>query len=257
MFFALSKILDFLLKPVIILLALLAWSFFSKNEKRRWQLLKWALIMVVFFSNPFIGNTVFRLWEIPATSVSSPNDTADIALVLGGFSEFDVEASSDRLNFNAASNRLLDAVVLYKKGLVKKILVSGGDGRLIGKKVSEAQAVAPFLETLGIPNSDILLETDSRNTYENAFFSRQLIEKQGFVNSKVLLVTSAFHMRRALGCFAKVGLKVKPYSAHFMGEKLVTTPSSLVYPRAEIFYRWEFFIKEWVGYAVYWLKGYI
>jgi uncharacterized SAM-binding protein YcdF (DUF218 family) len=196
------------------------------------------------------------LYETPLVPITELRDTADLGIVLGGFCNFDI-VGDDRLHFNEASNRLTDALVLYKKGLIRKLLISGGDGKLLGKKTMEALKVAPFLLTMGVREEDILLESNSRNTRENALFSKQLLDSLNMKAGKILLITSASHMPRSMGCFRKVGLQVKPFPAHFIAEKPNWSLNYWLKPNPRAFIYWEAILKEWVGYGVYWLKGYI
>ena len=256
MFFILSKVLSFIIQPTMWLIGLLGWAFFTKNSTKKRRILRGVFFLTIALTNPFLMHQTFRLYETPAVSMSDLRDTFDVGIVLGGFSKFDVPAD-DRLNFNQASNRLIDAVVLYKKGLVRKLLISGGDGNLLGGKSLEAVKTEPFLLLMGVRQEDILLESRSRNTHENALFSKQLIDSQRVITPKILMITSAYHMPRAMGCFRKVGLDVQPFSAHFVGEKPSWGASYWLKPDAEAFANWEAIFKEWIGYVVYKLKGYI
>lgn len=257
MFFAISKILYFIIQPIIWLIIGIGRAFFKKNSFRRFRILRGVFWGLIIFTNPFLANRVFHTWETPATPVSSLRDTFDVGIVLGGYSEFSVYPIHDRLNVSFAANRLLDAVVLYKKGHIKKILLTGGDGKLIGDKINEANQVLPFLLTLGIPSVDILIENQSKNTYENAIFSKRVLEMNGLQQSKCLLITSAFHMRRSIGCFKKANINFEPFCAHFMAERVQVDMRSTIFPDPMLLWKWEVFIKEWVGYIVYKLKGYI
>jgi uncharacterized SAM-binding protein YcdF (DUF218 family) len=256
MFFILSKILAFIIQPIVWLVGLLAWAFFSKNAQKKLRILRGAFFFTLIVTNPFLLHQTFRLYETSAVQADSLRDTADIAIVLGGFSNFDVPANGC-LNFNDASNRLTDALVLYKKGLVKKLLISGGDGNIIGNKNLEAEQTVPFLLALGVRQEDILLEIKSRNTHENALFSKQLIDNQQIKGQKILLITSAYHMRRSLACFRKVGMAVGAFPAHFIGKEPSWRAGYWLIPEPLAFFHWKQIIKEWVGYGVYWLKGYI
>ena len=255
MFFILSKLLVFLIQPTIWLVGLLFWAFFTKNPIKRRRILRGTFFSTVVLTNPFLMHQTFRLYETPAVRMDTLRDTFDVGIVLGGFSNFHV--TDDRLNFNEAGNRLVDAVVLYKKGLVRKLLITGGDGNLVGKKSLEAEKAEPFLLLMGVRQADILLESASRNTHENALFSKQLLDNQHFTNPKILLITSAYHTPRALGCFKKVGLNVQPFPAHFIGENPSWRASAWLTPESKGFTNWETILKEWVGYVVYRLKGYI
>ena len=257
MFFALSKILYFFIKPIVWLVFFIGRALWTKNDLRRRKILRGCLWFALLFTNPFLSNRIFHAWEWPAVPMTSVRDTFDVGIVLGGFSDFGGYNYEDRLNFNPAVNRLTDAVVLYKKGLVKKLLISGGDGKLFGEKISEAVVTRQFLLDIGIKNEDILTEEKSRNTRENALFSKDLLEKQGYNSPKCLLITSAFHTRRSKGCFDKVGLNTTAFPAHFYAARLESGAETYIVPDKWAFVKWEAFIKEWIGYAVYWVQGYV
>jgi uncharacterized SAM-binding protein YcdF (DUF218 family) len=256
MFFILSKVLYFIIQPIVWLVGLLGWAFFSKNAKKKARILRGAFFFTLIISNPFLMHQIFRMYETPPVQVDTLRDTADIAIVLGGFADFDVPTNGC-LNFKPAANRLTDALVLYKKGLVRKLLITGGDGAIIGKENLEAALTEPFLLALGVRQEDILLESESRNTHENALFSKQLLDSLHIKTQKILLITSAFHTPRSLACFRKVGLQVTAFPAHFMGEEPSWKLSHWLIPEPLAFSYWEQLIREWVGLGAYWLKGYI
>ncbi len=257
MFFILSKLLFFIIQPIVWLVGLLAWAYFTKKSEKKAKILRGVFWMVLLMTNPFLSNRVYYAWEYPEVPISSLKDTFDVGIVLGGYSDFEVYPVYDRHNFNRSANRFTDALLLYKKGIVKKILITSGSGRLIGEKLNEADISKTILLELGVPESDILIENQSNNTRENAVLSKTLLEKQGLAQSKILLITSAFHMRRSIGCFKKVGLNFTPFPAHFMATRLQWDTISTIIPDSEALSKWEKFMKEWVGYAVYWLQGYI
>jgi uncharacterized SAM-binding protein YcdF (DUF218 family) len=257
MFFALSKMLFFIIQPIVWLVGLLGWSYFTKNSHKKVKILRGVFWMVILMTNPFLSNRVFHAWEYPALSIESMKDTFDVGIVLGGYSDFDVYPISDRLNFNEGTNRFQDAYLLYKKGIIKKILITSGVGAILGDKMNEADMSKIALLQYGVPESDILIENVSRNTHENAVFTKTLLEKQGFAQSKLLLITSAMHMRRSIGCFKKVGLNFTPFPAHFYATRLQMNIESTILPDNKAFNKWERFLKEWVGCVVYWLQGYI
>jgi uncharacterized SAM-binding protein YcdF (DUF218 family) len=256
MFFIISKLLSFLIQPITWLISTMGWGFMTKNAVKKRKILRGLFWGIVVLTNPFLMNQTYRFYETPAVPMASLRDTFDVGIVLGGFSTFDVPAN-DRLNFNFAGNRLLDALVLYKKGLIRKILITGGDGDLLGDESLEADAAAPFLEVMGVRKEDILLENRARNTHENALFSKQLLENHQINTSKILLITSAYHMPRAAACFRKVGLDALPFPAHFIGEKPSWETTYWIFPNSKAIFYWKEIIKEWFGCVAYALKGYI
>ena len=256
MFFILSKVLFFLLQPLNWLIGLPIFAMLTKNMRRRRRILRGCFVLLVVITNPFLSNRVFHAWEAEPLLINSLRDTFDVGIVLGGYAGGSSYAN-DRLQLSVAANRFTDAVLLYKRGIVRKLLLSGGDGSLFGNKDGEADFAKSYLLDIGVKPEDILYEGQSKNTHENAVFSKQILEKQGLSNAKILLITSAFHIPRAEACFKKVGLNTQPFPAQFIADKLTIEPSSWLTPDANLIKSWETFLKEWVGYAVYKMQGYI
>lgn len=234
---------------------MLVFSLFSKSGKRRKRSLIWGIVIFYFFSNAFILEEVNRIWEIPATSYTDLK-TYDAGIVLGGILDYDVRFA--RIQFQRGADRLFQAVELYKMGVIKKIFFVGGSGSIEFAYLKEGLFVKRYLLTLGIPEKDIWIENESRNTRENAVFAKQFIEKQGYDSGKFLLVTSGIHMRRALRCFNTVQIDVSPYSVdRNAGPVRRFTPDHLLLPNVSTMIWWNAVIHEWVGMAVYRLRGYI
>jgi len=250
MFFILSKILFFLLQPLIWVVILLVLSMCSKMEKRRKKYRISALVVLLLFSNPFIFNEVSRVWEsqIPAFQSSAQYD---VAIVLGGISSDDKHHYQPAFNSNC--ERLLNVLPLYFSGQVKKILFSGGSGRL-DKQNIEAIHIEKYLLSLGVKKEDILLDTESRNTYENAKYSLELVN----VNDKLILSTSAAHMARSLACFEKLGASPAPFSVDYLSsEENRFNLDKLLVPSPKVLQHWYSLLHEWTGIFSYKLRGYI
>ncbi len=254
MFFILSKIFAFLFTPIIWITALLLFSVFSKNPKRKWKSLVAATLMFLFFSNAFLFDEAMRLWEIPAVNDSQLELSYDAGIVLGGLVFLD--GKNDRLQFNRRNDRLMQAVSLYRKGIIKKIFFTSGSGSLEYPEIKEAPLAKRFLLEIGIPEQDIIIESESNNTHENAMMSKAILAKK-FLDGKFLLITSAFHMRRSLGCFHKEEISVTAYSTdRYCGPRKFVF-DHLFIPTAETLANWNTLIHEIVGYSTYMLCGYL
>ncbi|RNI29110.1 YdcF family protein [Rufibacter latericius] len=140
-------------------------------------------------------------------------------------------------------------------GKLKKIIVSGGSGALKDVERTEASNLQQTALYAGVPATDLLLEERSRNTRENATFTQELLSQNPQLKNLVL-ITSAFHMRRAKGCFEKVGLKTDTFPVDFQTHDRSFHLDDLLIPSAEALYDWARLIHEWVGYITYKLLGY-
>jgi uncharacterized SAM-binding protein YcdF (DUF218 family) len=194
-----------------------------------------------------------RLWEIPAAHYSELQPSYDAGIVLSGVLSYD--NSFDRLQFNRRNDRLMQAIELYKTGRIKKLFFTGGSGSLIYPGNKESQMVKRFLTSIGIPDQDVIIEAESNNTYENAKFSKNIL-KNNFNGGKFLLITSAFHMRRAVACFNKQEIAVTPYSVDRYSGPRKFQFDHLFIPNAETLFNWDSLIHEVIGYLVYKVAGY-
>jgi len=254
MFFILSKLLSFLVSPLTWIIAFLFFALLSRNAQKKKTCLVTALVALLFFSNSFIFDECMRGWEIPITRSQDLDSSYDAAIVLSGMLEYDVV--NERTQFNRRNDRLMQAILLYKEGKVKKLFFSGGSGSLVHRGKKESMLVKPFLVGMGVPPDDILLETESDNTYQNAAYSKTILDKS-IPHGKFLLVTSAFHERRALACFRKQGLTVTPYSTDRYSGPRKYIFDHLFIPDSEVLFDWDTLTHEWVGYVIYKVMGYV
>ncbi|WP_066838629.1 YdcF family protein [Rufibacter ruber] len=253
MFFVLSKTLQYLVMPLLWIVALLGFGLISKKQARNRKALWLAVAALLFFTNPFLINEVWLAWE-PEPVLMQEVPHYDAAVVLTGVTRGD-KSPHDRTHYGEGSERILDAIQLYKMGKVRKIIISGGSGSLQEVVNTEAHDLQQTALYAGVPAQDILLEEQSRNTRENARFTKELVQQQPRLQ-RLLLLTSAFHMRRAAGCFAKAGLAVATFPVDFQTHDRSFTPDDLLVPSAEALYKWEKIIHEWVGVITYKLLGY-
>ena len=254
MFFFISKILSFLITPIVWVFALFLYSLFSKIPKRKKRSLLWGIGVFYFFSNGFILEEFNRVWEVPAVKYQDLK-VYDAGIVLGGMLNYDKEF--DRIQFDRGADRLFQAVELYKTGVIKKILFTGGSGSIEFAETKEGMFVRRYLLTLGIPEQDIWIENESRNTHENAVNTFAFLKEKEYLSGKFLLITSGGHMRRAMACFKKEGISVSPYSVDRNASSARRwSLEHLLIPDAEIFFRWESLFHEWIGMIAYKIRGY-
>lgn len=252
MFFIISKILYFLIQPLVWVLLFLIIGLLSKSptKKKRWLFI--SLLSAFLFSNEFFYNQVGNRWENSIPSNVSSSDTFEVAIVLGGISHYDEEHQLH--NFNSSSDRLLALLPLYYEGRIKKILLSGGSGSLTNSEEKEADVLGNYLRSIGIPDSVLLIENRSRNTYENAKYSLELIKEQQ-LRGNVLLSTSAMHMSRSYACFKKLGSEPYTLPVNFVSNGDFS-PDQLFIPQPDIMNKWYWLLHEWLGIISYRFMGY-
>lgn len=254
MFFLISKIVSFLFTPIFWIFSLLVFALFSKKPVRKKKSLIWGIVLFYLFSNAFILEEVSRIWEVPATSYSDLK-IYDAGIVLGGMLFYDYQF--DRIQFERGADRLFQAIELYKAGYIKKIFFVGGSGSLESPHIKEGFFAKRYLLTIGIPENDIWIENQSRNTRENAVNAKQFLAGNNSGSSKFLLITSGLHMRRSLACFNRAGLDVMPYSVdRTAGPVRRFTLDHLLIPNVNTLMMWNALIHEWIGMVVYKIRGY-
>jgi uncharacterized SAM-binding protein YcdF (DUF218 family) len=257
MLYVASKLFGYLIKPFNLILLFLLVSLIVKNSvwKRR---LRWsALGFFMVFSNGIVFNECMLLWEVPAVSLDAVEEKYDLAIVLGGTVDIDREPA-DRLFFQkSGTERITHAVDVYHAGIVEKIMYVGGNPAILGDPAENNEAVVQFYQMCGVDPADIMSENESRNTHENALNAKKMLGKNA-ENTKVVLITSAYHMRRAVACFKKEGFEVIPFSADFYSTKPEDRFTIFgLFPSPVVLSNWNLLIKEWVGYVAYALLGYL
>ncbi len=253
MFFILSKTIHFLLMPLLWVLLLLILAVFLKSVKWKRISLWTALGLLLLFSNPFLANEAFRAWEISAVPIENTNHH-DVAVILTGVTSYR-EDISDRVHTSKGADRFLHPLQLYRMGKVDKFLITGGSGRILSSSVPEAEQIEKILLMAGVPEEDIFTEANSRNTRENAVNTAQVLEHHPEWK-KLLLVTSAFHMRRSEACFKKVGVKAVPFSTDFYSNERRFTPDESIIPSIHALQNWHMLLHEVTGYIIYKVLGY-
>lgn len=253
MFFILSKILSFLISPFTYLFALLVWAFFCKNSRRQKKILSAIVLFVFFFGNRFILDEFIRLWELP--SEPQVNQTYDVGILLSGMIEYD--AKNDIKKFNSNADRLLQALPLLEANKIKNILFTGGSGDLYHPENKEAKLLEEYLTSINWDTNHFIFESESRNTFQNAQLSKRLLDKSypELADKKILLITSALHMRRSIACFEKQGFEVDYYSTNKIAGPRKFQFDYCFIPQSSSFSGWNSLGHEMIGYLVYKITG--
>jgi len=219
--------------------------YFTVNKvwKKRFKYL--VLILFFVFTNNWVSDLVLNSLEYETIKVNEITEPFQIGLVLGPFLDED-----KYLPIRSESIRFTQAIQLYKQNKFEKFLLSGNDNPQLAKT---------HLIDLCVPPEDIILEEKSKNTHENALLSHRFLNQRGDTEKRILLITSASHMRRAKKCFDKVGLKVTPYSVDYRTSFNSNWSISLgdFIPNYRALRKWERIINESASTVFFKLKNYI
>lgn len=195
-------------------------------------------------------------WEVPPTLVKDIKREYKYGVILTGVLNTSKQPT-DRIHIEKGADRIFHTLQLYKKGIIHQFIITGGTATVLHTEDEpEALLIKKQLMDCGVPSSDIIVEPLARNTHENATYTKKLLDSLGY-QEKVLLVTSAFHMRRSAACFRASQINFDPYSTD---QRTFTPRVSLGYwliPSSSAFSTWDILFKEWIGYLSYWVAGYL
>jgi uncharacterized SAM-binding protein YcdF (DUF218 family) len=255
LFFVLSKTLGFLLLPTNLLIGLGfvgAVLMFTRFASFGRKLVIAAVLLLVICGLSPLGNLLLYPLEQRFPPWDAARGTPDGVIVLGASIEADLSAAHGTPVVRSSPDRLIAAAALAHRYPNARIVFSGGSAKLISNDAREADFAGAIFESLGIAKSRLIMERRSRNTQENAEFSKALLApKEG---ERWLLVTSAFHMPRSIGLFRKAGFAVEPYPVDWRvgGRGDVLNFSNVAIDGLG---RTDMAVREWMGLIAYRATG--
>jgi uncharacterized SAM-binding protein YcdF (DUF218 family) len=257
MFYWLAKVFWTLLQPSSLMIGavILGALLMATKWRRLARGLLWGGIAALLVGglSP-LGDLMIRPLEHRFEAPDLRRAGAPIAgiIVLGGAVDLQAPGTRQIAGLNEAAERYTEAVALARRLPGVRLVFTGGSGGLLTVEEPEAETAGRLFEALGVPKDRIVLETASRNTHENALYTARLVQPKA--GERWLLVTSAWHMPRAIGCFRKAGFEVEPWPVDYRSSRrLDLTRWNTSIP--EGLRRIDFIAKEYVGLLVYYLKG--
>jgi uncharacterized SAM-binding protein YcdF (DUF218 family) len=212
LFFALSKTVGFMLLPTnfLIGLGLLgAILLLTRFARAGWGLMVGAIVLLAICGFSPLGNFLLYPLEQRFPKWDNSRGEPDGIIVLGGPLDADLSAAHGVPVISGAADRLIGAATLARRYPNARLVYTGGNSNLISNDAKEADYATALFQGLGIPKSRLIMERQSRNTRENAEFSRVIVKPKP--GERWLLVTSAYHMPRSIGLFRKAGFAVEAY----------------------------------------------
>lgn len=250
MFFFFSKVLFVFSTPLGfsifwgVFLSLVA---IRRYKTPKWILFPWLLLWAIS-TYPVSQKLMTSLEDnFPPKSLEEVQ-YADAIVILGGMINT-IAPHKNRVEFLSSVERVLDGLQLYKNKKAKYLLFSGGSGVLGNQEMKEADLFWKFAKDQDVDLRWVLLEKESRNTHENAQFSKKVFEEKKI--GSIILITSAFHIQRSLEEFQKLDVKVEAFptdyraldSKNFYWDQYLPTIGSLENSTIAI--------KEWIGILAY------
>jgi uncharacterized SAM-binding protein YcdF (DUF218 family) len=252
MFFVLSKTFGLLALPTnfMILLGLLgALLMVTRSARLGRRLMVSAILLLAIAGFTPFGNVLLAPLEDRFPNWDASKGAPDGIVVLGGPIDPDLSLVHGMPITLGGADRLIQAAALAHRYPNARILFTGGSANLVSSGAKEADQAAEVFVSLGIARERLILERQSRNTYENAVFSKAMaMPKQG---ERWLLVTSAYHMPRSVGLFRKAGFPVEPYPVDWRVSNIADFEIFAV----QGLRRTDIAVREWVGLVTYRLRG--
>lgn len=214
-----------------------------------------ALIILLVFSNPFVANLLIGLVEeqAPPFDLTTSKRFEAIVVLGGGAASKGTLRPTNELS-PSSMQRTICGAELYAKGFAPRIIFAGGNASVFGEGPQEGVEMQQLALRLGIPKAATAVEGRSRTTYENAVEVKRILGA-----SPVLIVTSAYHVPRAMGLFLKQGMDVTPYPCSYIAQDRIEDgwdgdPFDLL-PDIEALRRSTSAINELVGTVLYRIGG--
>lgn len=257
MFFILSKVVWYLVQPLVIVMLFLAVGLLAcafRFVRTGIAVAGIGLTLLVVASITPAGLLMMNVLEERIPPIPPEQLPAQVAgiVVLGGAIDTRIARTRQIPELNDAADRITAAVALSRRYPEARLIFSGGSAAVLAEDIAESIPARELFLSLGVPEDRLLLEERSRNTYENAVFSREIAQPQP--GETWLLVTSAFHMARSVGCFRQAGFAIVPYPVDYRTPSgaAVWQPSSASIRNVE---KVHFSIREFIGLAAYWMTG--
>lgn len=251
MFFYLSKIFWWLFDPGNLLFLLLLIGvvlLWVKQRKAGTVLCSLALVFYIMVGVLPVGGYMVSKLENRFPAITQPPNDIDGIIVLGGMIGVRMTEERGQLSLNDNVERLSELVHLTKRYPDVPVIFTGGAGLIGYPDLNEGVQVQSLLRELVQPTNDLKFETKARNTFENAVYTKEMLGAQA-VTGRWLLVTSASHMPRAVGCFRHQGVDVVAYPVDY--ETLPSFSFGLsLYPRNGLG-AFRQGVHEWLGLLVY------
>ncbi|MFU0504559.1 YdcF family protein [Pseudaminobacter sp. NGMCC 1.201702] len=254
MFFFLSKVFWFFIQPLNLAIFLLLVGLVA-------LVARWKRLAIAGCSGAFLI-LAFATWTSLGALMLTPLEErfgrpavlekVDGIIVLGGGLEGAINLARGGYELNAGGDRMVETAILARRFPTAKVVVSGGTGTLVLDGEGDAETAPRLLSALGVERQRMVLENKSRDTYENALFTKELVSPKP--GETWLLVTSAFHMPRSMALFAKAGFAVTPWPVDYRTSGVEGVGFFRDAPQDSL-RNTTTAIREWIGLIAYWLSG--
>ena len=248
--------LSWIVGPVLLAFVIAVLPYSPRRMKGVRVLLLCSILMTAFLATPIPGRTMLAILEDyypPFHPTAASKFDAIVVLAGGIYAQGTLRPQHDLSGYSR--HRTTCGVDLYRQGLAPKLLLVGGNASMFDDGPAESREMKRLAQRLGVEEHAILTEERSRNTYENAVNAKQILG-----SGTVLLVTSAYHLPRAVALFTKQGFAVTPAPCGYetkdrAGDSLDRMNVTDFLPSHSALAITTHAIDEWAGIIVYWIAG--
>jgi uncharacterized SAM-binding protein YcdF (DUF218 family) len=253
-FFYLSKIFWLFIQPLnLAIFLLLAGLFAGLIGRRRLAATGSVLAFLILALSAWTSLGAMMLNPLEERFPRPPlPEKVDGIVVLGGGFEGTINLVRGGYELNSGGDRMVETAILARRFPTAKVVVSGGTGELFLEGEGDAATAPRLFTVLGVTADRLILENKSRNTCENAVFTKELVTPKP--GETWLLVTSAFHMPRAKALFDKAGFATVPWPVDYRTSGREGIGLFRDNP-ADSLQATTMAIREWIGLIAYWLSG--
>jgi uncharacterized SAM-binding protein YcdF (DUF218 family) len=243
-----SNIVSFFLSPLnwVFVFVIAAYFFRKASHKKICRFM--AVCIFIVFGNQWLLTWYAKKWQPEPVAINN-NLKYSCGIVPGGFASPDAEGKG---YFNSTADRFIQAEKLYKLGIIKNILISGGNGKFDNTNFHEGAWAKNELSVMGIPDSAIFVEDRSNDTFDNAVYAKQILDSLQ-LRAPYLLITSAYHIPRASLIFKNAGVITTPFPCNYIEGRGDVSFSSFI-PNPSVLSGWNYYLKETAGYLWYYFK---
>ena len=254
MSFYISKIFWLIFNPFNIFIFISLFSVFLYFiNKRRFSLFIFLINFIFVSLISFFPVGSFLIYNIEKEYHENTKipEKLDGILILGGATNPLLFKEYNQISLNGAAERLVESAMMIKKFQKIKVIFSSGSGIVNRPDLSHSKVAKSFYKKMGVEINKIIFEDNSRNTYENIIFSKKIAKPK--TNENWLLITSAYHMKRALLIADKNNWKLTPYAVDFKNLKNFRfTPNLKLLTNLNLF---QLGFHEWSGLISYYIMG--
>lgn len=254
--FLASKLLAVLIEPLFwVLLLLVAGVLLGRHRARLGRMLSASALLALLVSSWTSGpeallRTLESRYDRPAEQ-ELPH-FAGIVVLGGALSSPELWEAHPQVGLNEQAERMTEAVALMRSHPNLRLLFTGGNAKISGEGVSEALRAKVFFDAMGVDPARVGYESESRNSYENALLTASMpgVDK----TQRWLLLTSAFHLPRAMGVFTHAGWNVTPWPVDYRTTAHDSWFDFSLHDGPQL---WQLALHEWLGYAAYRMAGWL